>query len=772
MKLRLITYRFVLLLIFISSINTISIAQTEKDIKANAQQQYHEKHYAKAAELYYKLLKDNPDNIEYIYNYANTQRLLLNYTKAYNYYSELIEKNATDSKPRIYYYHAQAAKQLGHYKEAIDSYRKYITNGSTNSLRVLSEQDIEACRFSITHQFDSSEYTITHLPPPINSKFSEFNPVPISSNELVFSRYQSLFDDSIDNVFNQTYYSDIYISRLSQRGWKKEKLFSEQFSNNKYFNGNICFNKENTEAYFTRCIDNDGEIGNCAIYHSIKRKGKWSKPKKLSNKVNVSNYSSTHSYLVKKKDYNILYFSSNRPNGFGGFDIWYAIIKDNNINQVSNLGSIINTSGNEYTPFYDINQELLYFSSDKHNGFGGFDIFKSSGELNSWKKPINLGMPLNSPANDYYYTHKRDGKLVYFASNRKGSYYHSNMENCCSDIYKAERIDIETPLIGDSIPSDSIPQDTTVIAIRKLLPLSLYFGNDQPNPNTLKTVTKYNYKDLLSDYIIEKEEFIKAYSKGLQGEEKANSDSIIEQFFEDNVKTGFNNLELFSKLLKSELENGKKVRIKIKGYASPLNSAEYNLALSKRRISSLKNYIKEFDDGYFLQYLKEKDKQKASLTIFEDPLGDSQSIGYVSDSWDDKRNSIYSPEASLQRKIQIIMYSSSQETIDSADYPILKLKHSKIKLGEIKKGNNKSAIVYFENIGSAELKLLSLKPDCDCISIQAEQRTFQTKEKGKFYFLIRTNNLKTGDYSQKLRIQTDEIENIRTITISFKVIEP
>ena len=65
MKLRLITYRFVLLLIFISSINTISIAQTEKDIKANAQQQYHEKHYAKAAELYYKLLKDNPEILSY-----------------------------------------------------------------------------------------------------------------------------------------------------------------------------------------------------------------------------------------------------------------------------------------------------------------------------------------------------------------------------------------------------------------------------------------------------------------------------------------------------------------------------------------------------------------------------------------------------------------------------------------------------------------------------------------------------------------------------------
>ena len=755
------------------SLSTLfTYSQDNKQVAANAKQYLFEKQYYKAAELYLRLLKTEPGNQKYIYNYATSQHYLLNYSAAFNYYKRLTIVSKNTDYTKAYYYEGQSARHLGYYNDAISAFEEYIKYGKSKTLRTSSEQEIEACKFSLAHQFDSSEYVITHIPPPINSSYSEFNPVPISSRELVFSRYQALFEDSIENVFNQSYYSDIYISKQTQQGWKKEKLFDNQFSSAKYFSGNICFNSKKNEAYFTRCLDNDGIIGNCAIYHSKKKKGRWSKPKKLGDKINIDNYSSTHSYLVETTDYNILYFSSNRPNGFGKYDIWYAVIKHGKIERVSNLGSIINTKGNEYTPFYDKEQQLLYFSSDTHKGFGGFDIFKSSGNLNSWAKPDNLGKPLNSPANDYYYFHNRKGKLVYFASNRKGSYFHGGMENCCSDIYKANRIDDETKIEDIPVITDNTNEDSTVVAIKKLLPLSLYFGNDIPDPKTMKTRTKTNYKNLLANYVLEKKEYEKQYSKGLNGDERDEALNNIKNFFENNVEKGFTNLELFANLLKRELKNGKKVRIKIKGYASPLNSAEYNLALSKRRISSLKNYIKEYEEGYFIQYLKEKDKDKASLTIFEDPLGDSQSNGYISDSKDDKRNSIYSPQAALQRKIQIIMYSSSEDNNDSTEYPILSWKQSRLNIGNIKQGKNKSAIIYFTNTGKAELKILSIKTECNYIQTQLEKNTFQTNEKGKIYILVRTKDLELGDNIFSIIIQTNEIESINKYHIKLNIVNP
>jgi len=755
------------------SISTVfAYSQNTKEIEANAKQYLFEKQYFKAAELYFKLHKIEPENQAFIYYYATSQLYLLNYSAAFNYYKRLNTKSKSTDYTKAYYYEGQSARQLGYYNDAISAYENYIKYGKSKPLRSATEQEIEACKFSLAHQFDSSEYVITHLPPPINSNYSEFNPVLISSRELVFSRYQSLFEDSIESVFNQSYYSDIYVSRQTQQGWKKEKLFDNQFSSDKYFSGNICFNSKKNEAYFTRCLDNDGTIGNCAIYFSKKKKGKWSRPKKLDSKINIDNYSSTHSYLVELPEYDILYFSSNRPNGFGKYDIWYAIIKHGKIERVNNLGSIINTVGNEYTPFYDKEQQLLYFSSDMHQGFGGFDIFKSSGALNSWAKVNNIGTPLNSPANDYYYTHKRGGKLVYFASNRKGSYFHGGMENCCSDIYMANRIDNETTINDLPISIDSIQKDTTVVAIKKLLPLSLYFGNDMPDPKTMKTTTKSNYKDLLAAYIQEESNYSKQYSKGLSGDEYNIAVDNIKSFFENNVDKGFSNLELFASLLKRELENGKNVRIKIKGYASPLNSTEYNLALSKRRISSLKNYIMEYNNGYFIPFLKEKEETNASLTIFEDPLGDSQSNGYISDNRNDKRNSIYSPQAALQRKIQIIMYSSGNEEADSTEYPILSWTQKQLKLRSIKKGENKSAIIYFTNMGKAELKILNIKTECNCIQTQLEKRVFQSKEKGKIYILIRTKELKLGKYTYNIIVQTNEIESINKYTIEFSIVEP
>ena len=247
--------------------------------------------------------------------------------------------------------------------------------------------------------------------------------------------------------------------------------------------------------------------------------GKWSRPK-LVDKVNIENYSSTHPFILEYEDYRILYFSSNIPNGFGGNDIWYSIIRNGNIQDPQNIGSIINTSGDELNPFYDSYEQMLYFSSNKHKGFGGYDIFKISGAQSSWKNLQNLGPKINSPSNDLYFTKGIGSDIAYLSSNRKGSYYHGEAESCCTDIYMVRYTLDEEEIISatDTTTSHKNMEDSIVTEIKKLLPLSLYFENDSPDKKSIKTYTKTNYKDLLKEYIGLKETYKKEYSKGLKGE--------------------------------------------------------------------------------------------------------------------------------------------------------------------------------------------------------------------------------------------------------------
>ncbi len=760
------------LCVFILLLSMVSLelfGQKNRELEALADQYKKEHNLSKASSIYLKLIEQDSNNNELILKYANCQLSLLNYKSAYKYYHRIV-RSKNNIPPKAYFYYAKSSQFLGKYKEAISGYNKYIKYGLSDYLRSQSEQLIQSCKFAISSKNDTAEYEITHLPSPINTGYSEFNPVAITENELVFSRYESLFDDSTQDVFYQTNVSDIFISKQTQQGWQKPEIFSDKLSSNKFFTGNICFSKNLRTAYFTRCINEDGQIGNCKIYRSIYKSGKWRKPKNIGNKINIPNSSSTQPILAEYDDHDILYFSSNRPNGFGGYDIWYAYIKDNEIQQVSNLGSIINTTGNELCPFYDTDDGILYFSSDTHKGFGGYDIFKSIGGMNKWSSVINIGIPLNSPANDLYYSHRNNGETVYLSSNRIGSYHHNGIENCCGDIYIANRIEnniADKP--SSQIQIDSLKEDSTTLAIKNLLPLSLYFENDIPDPKSLNTRTKSNYKDLLKDYVKAKELYKTEYSKGLEGEKEEEAKAQIDSFFCKNVESGFSDLQNFVDLLKSELDAGKNVRIKIRGYASPLNTREYNLALSKRRISSLINYITEYQNGYFKKYINNKNRKGGSLSIYEDPLGDSQSVGIVSDNPNDKRNSIYSRDAALQRKIQIIMYSSDDKDLHTEDYPILALREKEININDLKKGENKSIIVHFKNKGKSELQFSMLTADCKCMQLQMEKANYQSNEEGKFYILLRTKNLKKGNYSQNIIIKSNTLEPKSFIKINFTI---
>jgi len=700
-------------------------------------------------------------NVEIAYKYAISLQQSLNFCEAKRWYSYVIHLTDTFHNKQCLYNLAMVEKNCGDYSIALE-HLIFLKNSSKkysfiNEYIENIDHEIKSLTFAINHQNDSIFYHIEHLPAPINTENSEFNPVIISGDRLVYSSYSPIFKDTFESIFSQIYTSKILHSELTQSGWKVPENFSSKINSNKWFTANICFANNYSKVYFTRCYDSDGQVGKCSIYSSQKRNGKWSKPDKLPTEINFPNSSSTQPFVASAKEYDLLFFASDRDGGYGKLDIWYSIIKDNKFSPPSNLGSIINTKGNEITPSYDSKNSTLYFSSDWHEGFGGFDIFSSKGGLNDWSMPNNMGIPINSENNDLYYYSFNDGSEAYFSSNRIGSYHAEGNSNCCGDIYYISSVKkLESIPPQDTV---SLLVNTTEEHIKELLPLNLYFDNDMPNPKSIDDSTSLDYKDLLNSYFDKKVEYEINYSNGLVGDDKKNAVDTIDNFFNDFVGAGYRDIELLASMLKLELAERKNVKIKVKGFASPLNTSEYNYHLSKRRISSLYNFLYNYENGYFKKYFDHTSLNGGSLTIFQDARGDKFASSYVSDNPNDKRNSIYSKSAALERRIQIVMYSSSDETVIMEELPKLSFNSSIYNAGEIVGNENKTGVIDFINDGKSELIIKSYESDCQCVQLEIPQRNIAPQAEGKIYFLIKAKDLKDGKNIVNLKIFSNSLES-------------
>ena len=449
----------------------------------------------------------------------------------------------------------------------------------------------------------SQSVTISHLKGNVNTYGPELNFVQIDENTAYYT--SSTLQEDI-------YQSAIFSSTLKDGKWQKGKYIN---LGNSYSTANTHFPKNELVFYFSVCDDQ----GNCKI---ALRNYKKQITEELNSNINLVNSTNTQPHIAIHNQQKVLYFVSDRKGGFGGMDIWLSIInKDGKYGIPINAGNKINSEFDEITPFFNSFEEVLYFSSNRKNGVGEFDIYTANGKLNLWEKPINA-IQLNTKQDEMYLSFYSQTK-GYFASNRKGALYTSN-EFCCNDIFsfEFEELVIEEP--------------ESILPIAQYLPLKLYFHNDEPDCCTMSVTTDKTYKDAYISYFKMEEEY-NLYSPN----------SAV--FFEDSLKGNFNKLKrIFSHIL-TDLKLGKKIQLHVKGFASPLHKKEYNINLSKRRIQSFVNYLRLYENMLFSPFLN-----SGFLQIIELPLGESKSIKEVSDNPNDRLNSIYSLDAILERRIEII----------------------------------------------------------------------------------------------------------------------
>jgi outer membrane protein OmpA-like peptidoglycan-associated protein len=303
------------------------------------------------------------------------------------------------------------------YEKALPILEKCYKKSDQN-LKLFLDRKIEQCKFGIEAMQHSTDVTPINLGENVNSEWDEYHPsLTGNSKEMLFTVRRPSDQNTVCRYCKQE--EDIYNSEQQNGIWQPRVKLKEPV-NTGYNEGAQCISPDGNYLFFTICNAKNG-FGSCDIYWSKREGNTWSEPKNCGSKVNTRYWESQPSISADGKT---IYFTSNRPGGYGGMDIWKTeMISEGFFLEPENLGNIINTPNDELSPFIHFDQKTLYFSSDGHLGMGGKDLFCSKLQTDgNWSKPVNLGYPINSYYDESGIFINAQGNAAYFASDRMGGF--------------------------------------------------------------------------------------------------------------------------------------------------------------------------------------------------------------------------------------------------------------------------------------------------------------------------------------------------------------
>lgn len=812
--------------ILLLTASTLCQGQTRNAFVRAAEDAFADENYYAALDYYLEAILFDTADVEMHYRAAEAARNFDSYSVAEEHYTYVISEDNDAQYPYATYHLARVLQMQGKYDMAKRNYELYLSQFDDNNPRFSdrARKEISSIDWSRSILESPDEgITVTSLE-GVNTPYSEIGAF-IDGDEVVYTSVKYLPEDRKE-------YSNKHIGKvLTHSESKMADVITEDFNRANLHTAHLTYNMNKSKVFYTICeYVNDGDDIRCDLYcRQVLGDGSFGDELKLPAPINMDSVTSTQPNVGfdKATGQEILYFVSDRGEKNNGLDIYASNITGlESFADPINL-SAINTSGDDISPYFHNNSQVLYFSSDGNMTLGGFDVYRSVRENGSFAQPENLGAPTNTSYNDVFYSLNEDGDQGLISSNKPGSLYiDDNNESCCYDIYTVDiapldiklnaltfdaksldslegvtvqlvcaetgdvintitndlsadhvfqlernkdyllisskqgyypdtmafntrsvfksgelekkiylerstiQLDVFTfddisrePLPGTTVTlidlTDNSIQEITVTnesghdftfdvipghsyrliasrdryyedivefvaqdndgsgVIRKelfltrrdlniYLPLALYFDNDIPErrSGSLASGAKYGsasevrsdrlttdmtYSETFDEYVIKKEEFKQRFARGLNGDDKVLAETRVDQFFEDDVKGGFDRFSRFLDFINGQLEDGRSFEISIRGFASPRADTRYNLALSQRRVVSVQNELKAYQNGALTKYI-----ENGQLKVTELSYGESLAPDNVSDVLYDRRNSIYSPDASKERRAEIV----------------------------------------------------------------------------------------------------------------------
>ena len=297
--------------------------------------------------------------------------------------------------------------------------------------------------------------TVSSMDSLINSGSTSFGLQFVNEEYMIFSSART--DERPDSILTEDrnpleyYMLDIYMVKIQEDGTLgKPERFPFEINSADYHEGSAVISNDGNTMFFTKMDPHNRN--ETKIWVSRRFNNKWMPPQTMDPNVNMDGFRSMNPFL--NKEGNILYYSSNRPGGEGGMDIWRVRMDANgNTSEPENMGTFINTGEDEITPFYHEGTKTLYFSSGGHIGFGGKDVFLSkwNDETDWFGAPTNAGAPVNSPRDDSYFVIDDKLQRGYVTSDREvctecDSVY--NLQVHCNKVFQVDKPELKFYISG------------------------------------------------------------------------------------------------------------------------------------------------------------------------------------------------------------------------------------------------------------------------------------------------------------------------------------
>jgi OmpA-OmpF porin, OOP family len=596
-------------------------AQDKRIVQANAY--YASGDYYTAAQLYEQVLKpaatekskaDFPLNAkrnsqgsgmgkgvtknDILYKQAESFRLANYFPQAAERYKAVAENDAAKYASALYWY-AVCQRSLGKYDAAEESLNRFLSNVTANDpLKRAAENELQTLKF-IKAQLvrpDTVMYTLNKTSLSNGDGKGVFAAAHLGGNRFLITSTET---DTAATAGTNPYHSRLFAATLENNEFKVAESISFPTADAAINQGAASVSADGNRIYFTQWKQSNG-LKNAVIYLVTKQGDSWGTPVALTS-VNADGHSSKQPYVSTDGKY--LFFSSDRPGGAGGFDIWFAPLQvDGTTGEAVNTGSVINTAGDEQAPFYHSYSSTLVFSSNGKQGMGGYDLFTSKGWEKEWKPTENMGHPVNSIRDDVYY-HTTDKtsvlKNAVFSSDR-GS-------ECCLETYtvsKAPKKKTLTGLVIDKKDNQPVSGATVIVnAGGKQQKVT----TDATGRYTIEvdtdvagnvTVSKHRYSEKQTEITI-----INTDEKDWSTDKFTNKDIVLERkiiltpetvvtvyfdFDKHNIKddAAFKLDSLYDILVKYP-----GAVVQISGYTDGLGTVEYNNILSDKRAKACADYL-------------------------------------------------------------------------------------------------------------------------------------------------------------------------------------
>ena len=543
------------------------------------------------------------------------------YGEAAENYTIAVEIDSSAYKP-VFFNLAKSEFLSGDYANALIHYQYYLKGESkSDKNREEALKNIANCLFAIEAIKKPVPFSPVSLGKGINSPDDEYWPsITADGQTMMFTRQARTTEKAGIRIIGQ---EDFYMSYLTGGVWQ-EAFNAGKPLNTAQNEGAQSLSSDGSYMYFTAC-ERPGGLGSCDIFFSALDNGKWSLPVNLGSPVNTNKWESQPSISANGR---ILFFSSNRPGGIGGKDLWYSILNGfGKFGNPINPGKRINTAGDEMSPFFHFDGKTLYFSSDGRPGMGGFDIYKAT-MINdtTWTEPQNLGYPINTFNDELGLVIESGGEKAYFSSKRDNN----EGKNIYSfNLYESIRPDPVAYLKG-KVTDD----ETGMLLTAKYELINLSTGKSvaenqtDDNGNFLVCIPSgFNYALNVSKqgYLFFSENFMfegtHSVMKPYVMQIRLNPLKIGEKMLLTNVFYETDSWELKKESL-SELNNlmnllneNKELIVEIGGYTDSTGNNDHNLVLSEKRALSVVNFL--IDNGISSTRLKYKGYGNSS------PIGDN-----------------------------------------------------------------------------------------------------------------------------------------------------